>query len=1243
MGRKTPERLKFMELVAEALEKKSTKHPSQWNASQIRAFNERLYDLIEQEYHENKSSKTASTYGIQFTKSRAKYDIVLTEESFRSHFCKKRTGDFRNYTCNRYALYLGVKVNDQLIKTWEKYMALAVGGRTMNTVISDWETRVRQIYTRQQSFLTIPLIGGTVLGVDALPMATYFADVSYTPLNTLHTKEVLLEKEKQQINRFRLHKKALQNDQLLTQKNLEDYKRILILGNPGTGKTVYAKWLCHQWAEGRLNVNGIPIYIELREVNFESETPIFDYLKQWLERCLQVTIGQSFLHKEMLAQFFWVLDGFDEIDFDQQERLLELIITVNKDAHFMLLSRPYAMLGYESIAGVDTIVELLGFGQNSQQLYTKKVLQSIGKGQSISAFWKLVDMHPFLRELTATPLTLSYLLVLFCKKRREEGSQLLNIDSSYQLHREVLYSIRQHFLQKVSTQKLKMEWETTFDLALVEGGKLAYSMERKRLYAINNDNPAVSYTGGYRMLRELSHIGVGRLEFIACEKQREIQGEESRTSRFSFVTTTIQEYLAACHFTELVHKNKIKYFLHAFSKHTNWNFCQMVIGKYVADKEECFIHELNKVLVYNWEQQKNVHNMYRYLMFLGELDANSLKRLISYELMEQFWDTIIKTMIERSVWQKLIGDAWNKILIKASFSIQRKMMDLYTQTSAESFMPLFREQQLDTVAYERICVVVKLTSQTILAQQRWFVEHAIAALIQLNKVLLDNVGKDKRFIVLVELYFDVLMGSKPEDYAYLSAVVCEKLFQQKWDPILKSKLLTWLGQRDETDYQYNQDILLNQIKEQNINIESIQLTLEKLIWKFPAYFDVNSYVPTTALETTHDLVEDLMALLNLDRQHSEEGSQEKLTILQSAVILLNYFPCVNNYQLIFDLINEYLLDDDCSCFDIAYTASLDCFIQQYLNEYTNGSSVEDQILTLSYLLKGLYHIEGGTVIYTKYRCFFYETLETIVTIEWEYLAHKLENSMQKEVDSYLYYYNLIIRRTDFLDAKFLIDQLMQSRIFHHTIIQQSFLLPLFFNAVPIHQTAYWNYFDYLWKSTSNDQQWLEILTKASVYSFRKNIEPLASAWRQLSSYWATNDSTIDATIFLPIVKVLTFIEKNELMNYPSASQIITIIDTILDNDALQLCVLEKERTIQQPAILAYLLLLRFCHNAVNPYLREAVKKTTCDCQYLWGYMIDLFDLIDLEFFKYYLPYDTYQSLKAFYEAYAPCDCALVLE
>ena len=114
------------------------------------------------------------------------------------------------------------------------------------------------------------------------------------------------------------------DDFLKPTQHPDGLKFVLVEGAPGIGKSTLAKEICQRWATNPTADNhlkqqfSLVILVQLRDQRAQHATTLYDLLlkdpntnMKEIERQLNKTYGQS---------VFWILDGFDELPYDQRQQ-----------------------------------------------------------------------------------------------------------------------------------------------------------------------------------------------------------------------------------------------------------------------------------------------------------------------------------------------------------------------------------------------------------------------------------------------------------------------------------------------------------------------------------------------------------------------------------------------------------------------------------------------------------------------------------------------------------------------------------------------------------------------------------------------------------------------------------------------------------------------------------------------------------------------------------------------------------
>ena len=191
-------------------------------------------------------------------------------------------------------------------------------------------------------------------------------------------------------------------------------KRILIEGAPGIGKTVLAREIAYQWANGKiLKEYKLFFLLYLRDPKLHEVKSINQILELFTSQITPDLL--RYVNKSRGENVAFVFDGFDECPSALRKKsfIIDLIKGMDTGKMFynstvIVTSRPIATLFLHSI--VDRRIEILGFPKKERDKY---ISLSLSDSQDKEGFYKYLKQHPIIDNLCFIPLHLAILIYLF--------------------------------------------------------------------------------------------------------------------------------------------------------------------------------------------------------------------------------------------------------------------------------------------------------------------------------------------------------------------------------------------------------------------------------------------------------------------------------------------------------------------------------------------------------------------------------------------------------------------------------------------------------------------------------------------------------------------------------------------------------------------------------------------------------------------------------------------------------------
>lgn len=259
----------------------------------------------------------------------------------------------------------------------------------------------------------------------------------------LEIGEIVRDFDPTKFNCFNLG--VLQQPRLPAIEAVEGYDKLMILGKPGSGKTIFLKWLAIQCNLGEYKGDRVPIFIELNDFAQIKEQPsLLEYITEQFEDC-GVTTPNAALTLLIQGQAVVLLDGLDRVRNTDINRILQEIrqFTNRFYANSFVITCRVAAQNY--IFEQFTEVEIADFDEQQITEFAIKWFQDKAAIQSEDFLYKL-RQNQSLKSLATNPL----LLTLLCLFFEDRADFTLNPSAIYQEVLDVLLTQwdNQHHIQR---------------------------------------------------------------------------------------------------------------------------------------------------------------------------------------------------------------------------------------------------------------------------------------------------------------------------------------------------------------------------------------------------------------------------------------------------------------------------------------------------------------------------------------------------------------------------------------------------------------------------------------------------------------------------------------------------------------------------------------------------------------------------------------------------------------------------
>ena len=935
-------------------------------------------------------------------------------------------------------------------------------------------------YQKERQFNFITINGDITSELGMLSMKDHFINLSYISHKDLKNRETLFRKEKEsailKINNNRTIDKHNLFQNYISSELLSSGEKIIITGNPGVGKSTYARWLCYQWTQNELYRRKLVIYIQLRDVNFKDKGPIVNYISEKYLEDTEVQILKKTINSTP-ENYMLILDGFDELENKNQKKLKDSIENLGHQINYILLSRPYGLLNNKLEQTVSFQID--GFDKKSIRRYISRVI----KGQNLKHKTEEellinINKNKVLRDYAHVPLMLSYITFLYLFDSDSDNA-LKEINSIFDLHSEVFNCIIKHYNAKQGEQIDTIEEKSFFEFA--------YGLELNKTIVHNTISPVY-----IKVIERLCEIGVGtKIKY-------------KRGNQFSFNTITLQEYLASRNLETITSDA----FLYLSRDRFFWNFCLMIIG-FLSEKGKTA--EINEVL----EKVKEKYNgsslkyyKYAYFMFLAECKEENIITVLDNNSYDELID-FYKDIYGDSIWRDSVFETISKIYDKIPINSQRDFDEiLLTKINRLFDSKNFFEGGIEN----KILYIFDLMKLPIISDHLNFIQSFIESLVKLftefNSIK-KLIGKTTNMNHESEIMEGRLMEIVILGEYFLDNAFEEVSFQSLGKLKLELKALYEVCPAQLETYCHK---LLNPINDYNNQLKKVNKIREKLI-EYSRIGDkrLENY-NDLIINKTNELVENVHLLTNLaydlyikDKKLTDlteftikwiikivkeygalelEGELEH-DLINDGLIIMGYSDDNRSFDLLFDFIDEIVSNELSSVLDvnIMNTKSLTSYLTLNLKKELKNHDQKIQ----HRLFLAFNYCQIGNIDFTDIRS---ELLN---------LFFKIIKENKKQIENFEYIkeneYNVCnqLKTIAFLannsyDIRYFLNKILESEFSNLNFLKSEIIFRLIVEDFPFYEENYWNFiFNYLEENTWYEEYFIAFIDNSRIHHFKSNI------------------------------------------------------------------------------------------------------------------------------------------------------------
>ena len=234
-----------------------------------------------------------------------------------------------------------------------------------------------------------------------------------------------------------------------------DIRKVLLYGNPGSGKTCISKVIAHKWALGEMAQEFKALYVvPIRRLKLEKfRCRQNKSLKEIVAMMCFVKERTNAEMQDLLTQVdddldspstLLIFDGLDEADDDATEFLS---LAEKRSCKLLIMSRPYNLRAVQT--RVDVQVECLGFNDEQLSNFIHEELRE----DAALALIKSLQENPALWEMAHIPVT-SHILCSLSKEHGTDFEGQRKKATMFQIYNDMTSFVWKRFEEKRETESV---------------------------------------------------------------------------------------------------------------------------------------------------------------------------------------------------------------------------------------------------------------------------------------------------------------------------------------------------------------------------------------------------------------------------------------------------------------------------------------------------------------------------------------------------------------------------------------------------------------------------------------------------------------------------------------------------------------------------------------------------------------------------------------------------------------------